>query len=429
MRTSVTAVCGLLLAGADCCASFQPTSSSFRGTTIHETTTRPRLVASWQPQHENPHQEGPLYAFAEEISSEQTASRKSNQHRRSHHNNNENADLVVADTTTSSSQEQKDESLASSTLTTRRNRVLPSVKQYFRRQLLAWRNIFRSSSLRRRLATVALALVLALGSCFSPVWAVSGGRMGGGSFKSYSSGSPSRSRSAPSSSGRMGGGGGGSFSRGTPTLPRRPPGGRVYYSPLPRVTHNFHYGLGRPAGPIVIDRGFAGVQQRNPAIVTSSTGVKVRDIVVLTGTGALLAYGFRNNYRRNDYDGSDSVGPLGKGITVGSLTVALNVPNRKDPDNILNRLSRKSMTADTSSRKGVQDLLSSVALELLRHEQAVTSVSTESDNYPLVGQAERKFQLLSVQGRSKVDRLTGTCSSSSFGPLSFLIVTACYHCG
>jgi len=267
-------------------------------------------------------------------------------------------------------------------LAARRKKLLVLPGRGRRRQFL--------SLLRKRIATVAFAIALVMGSFLSaapPAWAgVSGGRMGGGSFKSGSS-SPSRSRPMGGTGGR------------TTTMPRPPPSspyGRVHYMPSPRIHHHIHVG---PRPPVLIDQGWhAG----DPRIVMSQPRVRVKDIVVLTGTGALLAYGFRNNYRQNNGGG---VGAR-KGTTVGSLTVALDV-RRDKPDNILDRFSRLANRADTDSQRGLQELLSNVALELLRNEKSITSARAQSKNYASRSQAEREFQLLSVQGRSKVDRLTG----------------------
>ena len=103
-----------------------------------------------------------------------------------------------------------------------------------------------------------------------------------------------------------------------------------------------------------------------PGGVTAvSTGATTRfspsDIALLTGVGVLLAYGFTNARREGDAETS----PLGPGATALSLTASLQVPNRDDPDSILNKLRRISDSVDTKNRKGVQDLVSEVALELL----------------------------------------------------------------
>jgi uncharacterized membrane protein len=175
----------------------------------------------------------------------------------------------------------------------------------------------------------------------------------------------------------------------------------------PRRTPQYYGTTVRPPSPIIINS--YGNRWYAPTHDTAieNTRVTAKDIVIMTGAGALLVYGMHNSYK-NRYQGDGVMGLLGIGYTVGSLTVALDVPNRSDPDNILSKLSRLSATVDTMSRKGVQDMLSEVSLELLRQEQAITSAYAQFNAYPISGQAEREFQVLSVSSQSKVDRLTGT---------------------
>lgn len=99
------------------------------------------------------------------------------------------------------------------------------------------------------------------------------------------------------------------------------------------------------------------------------TGVATRfstsDVVLLTGTGALIAYGVANNYRNNNRRSGDDedVSALGPGASLAAVTVSLQVPNRDDPNSILNKLRRLSERADTRTRKGVQDLVSEGTLQ------------------------------------------------------------------
>jgi len=79
------------------------------------------------------------------------------------------------------------------------------------------------------------------------------------------------------------------------------------------------------------------------------------DVVLLTGTSALIFYGATNNFRDKS-DGDESA--LGPGASVASVTVALDVPSRKNPNSVLHRLKRISERANMASRKGVQDLVS-----------------------------------------------------------------------
>jgi uncharacterized membrane protein len=145
-----------------------------------------------------------------------------------------------------------------------------------------------------------------------------------------------------------------------------------------------------------------GSRENFPGDTSIATRFSPSDIALLTTTTIVLAYGFTNKKRLN---GENS--PLGPGATVASLTLSLDAQNRNDPDCLLNRLKSISEKFDTSHRKGVQDLVAAVALELLRHEDNIVSAQANSEQFDTVSQAERQFQRLSVQGRSKLDRETG----------------------
>ena len=236
----------------------------------------------------------------------------------------------------------------------------------------------------KAVATLMLALLCGLGNV-SAAAAVSGGRMGGGSFNSRSS-SPSRSR----------------------------PQSYSYSSPSRSYTTRYN------TRPIILTPSLPGLSEwyapsRSTLIV--NTRVSAKDIAILTGAGVLLSYGYRSNLQRRRME-EDGGGPLGPGFTVGSVTVALQLPDRSAKDqNILRQLSQWSLSADTVTRKGLQELLSSVTLELLRNESMIQSAVTQSQQYSISGQAEREFQVLSVASQKKVDRLTGTSRFRAFNIL------------
>ena len=196
--------------------------------------------------------------------------------------------------------------------------VLSPVSPRSKHRLRNWVRLFRRNlkMFRRRMAAIVVALAFVLLSHTGVAHAVSAGRAGGSFGKS--SRSPPISRSAPKRTN--------------------------YYRP-------------RYSSPIVITSG--------PSIYTNSYGYAIRradrgmspaEIAVLATVGSVMVYGFVNSkeYRRN----SDSSSPHGPGSTSASLTVALNVPRRNDSSNILRALQRLADRADTSTRKGVQDLLS-----------------------------------------------------------------------
>jgi hypothetical protein len=182
-----------------------------------------------------------------------------------------------------------------------------------------------------------LAMILRVGSCEAAAAAVTGGRMGG-SFKPSTSRSYSPSSSSSSSSSW---GSGRSSSLGYRPL-LAPPMVHHYSSPqivfYPRTT-------------------FYGAQ----AISTTTYSPTAANILIVTGTGALLAFGaYQHLSQNNFYSGyiSDEKSVLGPGATTASMTVCLDVPNRNSPDSILYRLERLSEKVDTSRREGVQDLIS-----------------------------------------------------------------------
>jgi Protein of unknown function (DUF1517) len=283
-----------------------------------------------------------------------------------------------------------------------------TIRQYFGtirqrfNDLLLLKNYFLQH-IRHSIVTLSFILLVSLSLyTFLPSVAdaaVSGGRMGGGSFR----------QSTSSSSSRSGSGGGRSTTvlRPSPSTGIQHHSSRIYSSPNPP------YSTFR--APIILNsfsynRGWYAPTHESALIMSR---ISTKDIVLVTGTGILLAYGYHKNRERNSPNGFKiDDGLLGSGYTVGSITVSLDVPDRlsstvNSSNNLLNSLSQLALSADTMTKRGLQDLLSSVTLELLRQEQCITSAYTRSKVYNIRGQAEREFQLLSVNSQSKVDRLTG----------------------
>ncbi len=134
--------------------------------------------------------------------------------------------------------------------------------------------------------------------------------------------------------------------------------------------------------------------------------VSAADLLFVTGIGAVIAL----NVMDNLHDGSGSRGldtPLGRGVSVLSLTAAVNVPDRDSPNSILARLARRAIAARTDTRKGVQDLITETALELLRQKDYIVSVDSIYSHFSRVVDAQREFNTLSIGGRSKFDEETG----------------------
>jgi len=199
--------------------------------------------------------------------------------------------------------------------------------------------------MKRRLVTCYMAMTIFLTTIFgaagSATAAVGAGRMGGSFGPSSSSSRMTPSTSSYSRSYSQSGGKSHSYTRARPSAPSI----TVYSRPvLPFRRHH---------RPIY-------VSSDGPVATRFSTS----DVLLLTGTGALIAYGFSNNFRNDRHnDGTrrhrqQPQSLLGPGSTVASITVNLNVPDRTNPNCILQKLRRLSQQADTSSRQGVQRMVS-----------------------------------------------------------------------
>lgn len=250
------------------------------------------------------------------------------------------------------------------------------VSSIWKRAKRGLRNLFSKRRLGAQVAALTMALLLFVGSA---VGAPSGGRVGGSrTFR------PTTTRSS------------GMYRPPTTTMRRPPPQIHHKYRNRPMIPS--YYGYGRNVRP---DPRIHVVRRR----MDGSWGPQ--DIAVLGVAGAAVTYGVVKQLKDqwNEWPSTDS--PLGPGMTVGSLTVALEVPNRRDPSNILTRLNRLAVAADTVTQEGLADLLVDVALELLRQERSISSAHAQSNHYKIYGQAEREFQIRSVKGQSKFDRLAG----------------------
>lgn len=128
--------------------------------------------------------------------------------------------------------------------------------------------------------------------------------------------------------------------------------------------------------------------------------VSLSDVVLVIGAASWVAYGVSKHYQSDD--GSDS--PLGPGVSVMSLTACLNVPDRDDPCSILQRLSQLAHTTNTSDRKGLQNLMAETSLELARQDKAIVSVESHYLHRNSATQAERRFNQLSSNCRSKFEK-------------------------
>jgi uncharacterized membrane protein len=253
----------------------------------------------------------------------------------------------------------------------------------------------------------ALALVLML-SPTSATAAMSGGRMGG-SFPSQRS-SPSRSM-RPSSSRSYGGG----YSRG-PSYSRGFQSGYgsglgTSYMSRPNVAISPFYS---PFSPFGFPRPtyFGG-----PGAIVYNRGPSLLDLAVFGGIAFTVVNTIRNaadgntltswDEQTTSFWGDDAAtSALGSGTSTVQISVAMEVPNRSDPNSILSVLDRLSRTAKTDSRVGIQNLSSQVALELLRRKSSIVSASSRYKHFGDRNKAQRDFNELSIKERGKFEQET-----------------------
>jgi uncharacterized membrane protein len=247
-----------------------------------------------------------------------------------------------------------------------------------------FQNMTKDNAANLKMATAAMAFALMLLPLPSEA-AMSGGRMGG-SF----SAPRSRSMSAPRS--RSYGGGGG-YSRGYT--------GGSYYS-RPSVF----------AAPMISPFGFGGGYYGGPGALSYSRGPSFSSILllggfffavtsVMRGAGNMVESSFEGG--GSSLLGSNTVSSLGPGTSVVQLSVAMEVPDRDDPNSILGALGRLSKTASTDSRVGIANLTSQVALEILRRRSSIVSASGNTKHFGDRTKAQREYQSRSIQERAKFE--------------------------
>jgi uncharacterized membrane protein len=258
----------------------------------------------------------------------------------------------------------------------------------------AWSDWSRSGLAATRMTAASAALATALLASMTinllPAdAAMSGGRMGG----SFSS--PSRSS------------GGGSYGRSSGSYSRSYSSSSYYYSTPRRSTT-----IIAPIAPIVpyysppivpIYGGGAGV-----GVISYNRGPSFFDLLFLGGVGWIVVSAISNSFKNQWSD--DAVGDvattsvLGPGVSVIRLSVAMDVPNRDDPNSLLSALDRIAATAQTGTRKGVQVLTSQVAVELLRRKSSIQSAASSYKYSKDERVAQRQFNQWSVEERSKFER-------------------------
>lgn len=236
--------------------------------------------------------------------------------------------------------------------------------------LSAWRRIgTRVKQAQRTAAVVWMALTVLCISANSADAIPSAGRMGG----SFGCGS-SPSISAPSHRGSFGDG------------PLPPPGLYMRANQICEVGELPGELVDQPASP-------------------SANAVKVVDPVTyyvgLTAFYGLSVYSMNRSGKNKQKETA-----LGSGASVMSLVVALDVSNRDDKSGILSRLRDISVDAQTSSRSGVQALISEVALELLRQRDTVTAACSTYMHCSGPTHADIEFKRMSTFERAKFGKET-----------------------
>ena len=287
-----------------------------------------------------------------------------------------------------------------------------------------------ASSMKKFLSTNFLSIVIFLLPLFlsaSDAWAAqSGGRMGGSFGGSSSRSSYSRSYSAPSYSAPSSGYSrcyspgcsSGYYSRPNVIVS---PGISPFYRRVHKTSHNNTFTFItlsftdlshilttlRPFSNPFYSPYYYG----NPGGVVVSKGPGFGSIFIFA-VFALVAFSALGNITSSVGDsigsalGSNVQSVLGSGVSAVEISVALNVPDRDNPNSILSALHRLSRTARTDSRVGLQNLTSQVALELLRRKEDIVAVSTSGHNFNDESKAQREFNNMAIQQRSKFQRET-----------------------
>jgi uncharacterized membrane protein len=254
-----------------------------------------------------------------------------------------------------------------------------------------FQNMKEQDKVPMKVAAVALGMALALMPLQANA-AMSGGRMGG----SYSRPRQSMSRPMPSRSSSYSRGYSGGYSSG-------------YYS-RPSVAITPGYGFGY--SPFGFGGGFGGGgYYGGSGVVSVARGPSFFDLLLVGGllyaaTNVLSNVGseISSSSGMSWADSAREMSSLGPGTSVVQLSVAIEVPDRDDPNSMLSILSRLSQTARTDSRVGIQNLTSQVAIELLRRKASIVSASSEHQHYGDRAKAGRDYESRSIRERSKFER-------------------------
>jgi uncharacterized membrane protein len=150
-------------------------------------------------------------------------------------------------------------------------------------------------------------------------------------------------------------------------------------------------------------------------------GLDISEVVFLVGVASVVAYKV-GTAGGSDSDGfySDFDSPLGPGASAVSLTICLLVPDRRhgtslslsslpernSGQDILSSLEHIAETVDTSSSKGLKDMVEETSVALLRQKDAIVSVDARYKHTNTPVQAERQYRQWSTIQRGKFERET-----------------------
>lgn len=242
----------------------------------------------------------------------------------------------------------------------------------------------------RVLGACAVAVALSAGTPFAAEAARSGGRIGGGGFNSSRSYSAPRSGAGMRSYGRSGSSSFGYNGYRSVPRPRSAPGGSaIIVTPSP----SFGYGVPAPGYGYGYNSGYA------PPLRSDSDSLTP---LLLTGVALYVAYMASTTiFSRADAD-MDHADRLTQPVSVVKHQVAL-LGSARELQQDLNRLAA---SLDTSTSRGLHELLQETVLSLHRNPQYAVYGKTELKKARSVASAEAQFNQLSMAERGKFQRET-----------------------
>lgn len=248
-----------------------------------------------------------------------------------------------------------------------------------------------------------------------------GGRAGGGSFKSAppSSGGSSRPSGGYSGGGYSGGGYSGGYSR---PRPYYEPGPVVVPVPVPPV-YGDPYGGGYRGG-------YGGTTYTS--VDGGSLGLGILVLALGAGGALFVITMMGRGMRGSKVTGSYMAGELTNDIVTVSKVQVVLLAQARDLQLYLNQIGQ---SIDTSSREGLQQLMQETLLALLRTPENWSHVLADSKTVKTREEAEALFNRWSITERSKFSSETlvnvggSKRRDSSFkadpneGPAAYIVIT------